>query len=288
MEDNTLPIWMFDSLPAWVTNEKKLTRWRILQQIKLFRLNQKVKKGEYVYRNDFHEYLSEIVSIAEDMLKNKLSEAQIEYIISLESREDIEYFFNQRMLALLWEIIYSKKSYEKIKKMFNGHQESIKYFFKMMKASLGFEYLPNATTDIEKCIAWYRNEIITALETSEDEIRYILDEVKSVCEHDNVLSTIQGCTYSAILPERDRKKIYREKEKFQKMKEETIKNLKTLGIAEEIIKEIEQKEHISNEQWENRESTIRHIKTTLYETLVLICGTGKKRAKEITKILKYL
>ena len=290
MDDNILPKWMLDSLPVWVTNEKKLTHWRLIQQLKLFRLKQKVKKGEYVYRQNFEEYKNNIRLIFEEMTTKQLSDTQIDYLTSLKNPEKIKYYLNQMMKAALWEIAYSKKSYDAINKMIDGNQEISKELFQNMKKALGFEYNFIAAGKRDENIVWYRNEIIKALETSEDRVRYILDEIKKICEYDSVLSVIQNCTHMNTLPKRDRKKIHKEKQKFYKMKEDTIKYMKILKASKEAIEEIEQKEYRNDEKygWVNYEKTLAHLKKTLYEELTLMCGTGKKRAGAIVKILEFI
>jgi hypothetical protein len=290
MDDSTLPEWMHDSLPTWVTNEKKLIHWRLIQQLKLFRLRRGIKKGEYIYKQDLENYKSDMVSIYEEILKKQLSETQVDYLASLTNPKKINYYFNQMMRSALWEIAHSKKSYVAINRMFGNNQETSKDFFRQMKKALGFKHLSITVDKEDENIAWYRNTIIKTLETSEDRIRSILDEIKKVCEYDSVLAAIQSCIHINTLPKRDRRKIYKEKQKFQKIKKETIKNLQFLNASKKVIEEIEKKEYRNNENdgWVNYEKTLEHAKKILYNDLVLMCGTGKKRAATIAKILEYI
>jgi len=278
------------TLPKWVTNEKKLSHWKLIQQLKLFYLKEEVKQGKYIYRRKVEEYKKDMVSIYKEMLTKQLSDTQIDYLASLKNPKKISYYLNQMMRAALWEIAHSNKSYNALCKMLDNDNEKVKDFFQHTKKALGVTYLPITINETNKHIAWYRNEIIKALETSEDRVRYILDEIKKMCEYDSVLSIIQDCTHMNTLPKRDRKKIHKEKQKFYKMKENTIKNMKILGASKEAIEEIEKKEYKNYEEygWINYEKTLTHLKNTLYAELTLICGTGKKRAGAIVKILEFI
>ena len=279
-----------DALPKWVTNGKKLSHWKLVQQLKLFYLKQGFKKGKYVYKQNFEEYKNNMPLIFEEMIKKQFSDTQMDYLASLKNPKKIKYYLNQMMKAALWEIAHSKKSYNAINRMMDGNQEISKDFFNHMKKSLGFKNLIIDVGKMDDHITWYQNEIVKALETSEDRVRYILDEIKKMCEYDSVLSVIQNCTHMNTLPKRDRKKIHKEKQKFYKMKEDTIKYMKILKASKEAIEEIEQKEYRNDEKygWVNYEKTLAHLKKTLYEELTLMCGTGKKRAGAIVKILEFI
>jgi len=279
-----------DALPKWVTNGKKLSHWKLVQQLKLFYFRQSVKKGKYIYRQKIEEYKKDMVSIYKEILTKQLSNTQMDYLASLENPKKINYYLKQMMSAALWEIAHSKKSYDAISKMLDNDNEKVKEFFQLIKKALGMTHLHITINETNKHIVWYRNEIVKALETSEDRVRYILDEIKKMCEYDSVLSVIQNCTHVNTLPKRDRKKIHKEKQKFYKMKKNTIKYMKILKASKEAIEEIEQKEYRNDEKygWVNYEKTLAHLKETLYEELTLICGTGKKRAGTIVKILEFI
>ncbi len=74
-----------DALPKWVTNGKKLSHWKLVQQLKLFYFRQSVKKGKYIYRQKIEEYKKDMVSIYKEILTKQLSNTQMDYLASLEN-----------------------------------------------------------------------------------------------------------------------------------------------------------------------------------------------------------
>ncbi len=193
--------------------------------------------------------------------------------------------------AALWEIAYSNDVYKGIEQMFGSmamtleKDTEIKKFYKNIQNALGIKTLIDE--EKSKNIQWYRYEIIKTLETTEEMVGYILDEIKKPCEYDSVLGSIQNCSYVSSLPKRDRKAIYEAKQKFERVKQKTIEGLKFLNLPYD---EVEKKQYASKEEfgWVNYEMTLKHIKRVLYDDLTIICGTGKNRANMIIKILEYI
>jgi hypothetical protein len=227
-----------------------------------------------------------LVKIAKDKLEKVFfSKTQLDYIASETSEKRLAYTLRHITRAALWEIATSDEITAYLKDT-SLDQEEINEVKDALAIGIGIKsnYLP---IDREELHQYYRNKIIKALETTEDRIRSILDEIKKPCEFDSVLGSIQNCGYVSSLPKRDRKAIHAEKKKYEKIKIETIERLKFLKLPYDAV---EAKQYDNNEEfgWVNYEKTLKHIKQVLHDDLTLICGTGKNRADSIVKILEYI
>ena len=262
----------------------KIHVWKIKNRINNVEANT-------IRKDDLQKSLDLFVLIVEEKLKIIHNKTQLDYFKTEKSPQRLEYVMNQIVRAVKWEIATSPE----VTKIFTNLQyanntslrnEDIIELKEAIAKGLGVRYHPN-TFDREKQVEYYRNEIVTALETTDDRVAYILDDIKKLCEYDSVLGAIHNCIYVSALPKRDRKKIYEEKMKFERMKCKTIEGLKFLKLPYE---DVEKRQYSSDEEygWVNYERTLKHIKKVLQDDLTLICGTGKRRADAITKILEYL
>jgi hypothetical protein len=262
----------------------KISTWKIRQQIQH-------KEANLLYRDDVEKQLSLLKSIIKEKLKIMHNKTQLAYFSTETNSKKIEYVMNEIVRVIKWEIAISPEitKYLSNLKYINGdpfREEDILSLKKSLAKGLGVKNHPD-TFNKEKQIAYYRDEIVKSLETTVDRISYILDDIKKLCEYDSVLAAIHNCTYVSSLPKRDRKKIYEEKKKFERTKNKTIEGLKFLKLPYD---DVEKTEYNSDEEygWVNYEMTLKHIKKVLYSDLTLICGTGKKRAEAIIKILEYI
>lgn len=263
----------------------KVDIWKIKKKIRH-------KKNNLFDKKDLKKQMEMLNSIAGKKLRSiMLNKTQLDYFETETSPKKLEYVLSQIAQAIMWEIATSKEVLDCISNLKYAdntplRKEDILSFKRSISKAFGLEYNPNAF-DKEKQIAYYRGEIAKALDIEEEEIIYILDDIKKMCEYDSVLGAISNCSYVGSLPKYDRKKSYIERKKFEKIKEKTIEGLKFLKLPYENV---EQKQYKKGEDWDwmYYDKTLKHIKKTLYNELTLMCGTGKDRAKNITKIIDYM
>lgn len=262
----------------------KISTWKIMQEIKY-------KEANLLHREDVQKQLDLFKSIVTDKLKILHNKTQLAYFATETNQKKIEYVMNAIVRAIKWEIATSPEIFNFLRNLRYVNdtpfrKEDIHTMKEAIAKGLGVKNHPN-TFDKEKQIAYYREEIVKSLETTKDRILYILDDIKKLCEYDSVLGAIHNCTYVSALPKRDRKKIYEDKMKFERTKNKTIEGLKFLKLP---YANVEKKVYSTGEEdgWVNYEMTLKHIKKVLYSDLTLICGTGKRRADTIIKILEYI
>jgi len=262
----------------------KISTWKIKNKIRHIESNT-------LHKKDIEDQLDLMKSIIRKKLAIMYNKTQLDYFATETNPKKIEYTINQITRAIKWEIATSKEILEGISNLKYADntpfkEEDILSCKEAIAKGLELKNNPN-TFDREKQIAYYRNEIAKALDIDIEEIIYILDDIKKMCEYDSVLGAIHNCAYIGSLPKRNRREIHKEKMKLEKIKKDTIDRLKFLKLPYDNV---EKKTYDNGEKdgWVNYEMTLKHIRKVLYDDLTLICGTGKKRAKDITKILKCI
>lgn len=152
-----------------------------------------------------------------------------------------------------------------------------------------------AESSIPLAKEFFRDQLLMVLKTKDEseeyEVQMILDEIKYLWEYEAVLSMVNvfGNDYHRIasLPNRDRKKEYRKKEKFNKRKKEALAFFKDCNIDLanlDVVQGFEYEEH----PFEYRHTAFKAVKERLYTSLVSTCGTGKQRADIISKVIDYI
>lgn len=132
--------------------------------------------------------------------------------------------------------------------------------------------------------------LVTKDDREKHKLLVILGEIKYVWEYQQVLMFVdifgRGEHEISSIPDRDRKKEYRKKEKFNKEKEQALAFLRDNNIELDSLAAVEgaeYKEHV----FEYRQTTMKAVSESLYTSLVS-CGTGKVKAKTISKIIDLL
>lgn len=132
---------------------------------------------------------------------------------------------------------------------------------------------------------WYIREIVNMLEVEEYDIAYILDEIYSYSELDEVYSAINSLKdFLASMQKKDIKNGNRLKTHFYKLKNDFIEELKNNNqyIELEKVQTIEYKQPVYYED------DLYNSKQILYASLINNCNCSIKRAKEIIKILEEI
>jgi len=260
---------------------KELERFYLLQKLKSFYIKKGIKEGRLFYKRDVIEDTQKLLNYSlKKYFGNFTSETQLE-ALTLKNREQLTKIIHKQHLASLLEIAYLDLSQE--------FKISPKIFQMEFEKELNkeIENIININLNNNDNILDYRKKIVEFLGVKEYEISLLIDEIKHLCEFKKVLIFIVVCDSVAELPKRDRKKLYEKKRKFERLKESTISNLKTLNLS---FEEVESKEFTSSEAlgWHNYETTLKHYQAILFFVLTDRCKTGVKRAKEIIGILDYL
>lgn len=263
----------------------KICIWKIKQEIN------EIGKDK-IHIDEIQNFKDVLVSIIEKKLKIIHTQTQIDYFVSETSPARLEYTMKQIIQAVKWEIATSPEIYKFLNgvKYANDTPLSKKDIIEMKETiarALGVKNCPD-TFDREKQVKYYRDEIVKALETTEDRIRHILDDIKKLCEFDSILGAIHNCSYVSSLPKRDKHVMQEKRRKFERTKKSTIEGLKFLKLPYD---KVEAKQYIAEDEkydWINYQTTLKHIKQVLYDDLTLICGTAKRKAEEMAKILDYI
>ncbi len=265
-----------------------------IMKVNIWKLKKEVRHREsnLFFKEDVNKQIEIFKSIVIKKFRSiTLSKTQLDYFATETNRKKIEHVLNQIGHAINWEIATSKEVLNCISDLRYVdktplRKEDILLFKESLSKALGVKNHPDIF-DREKQITYYRSEIAKGLGIDEYEIAYILDDIKKLCEYDAVLGAIHNCGLVSSLPKYDRKKIYIERKKFERIKEKTIENLKFLKLPYE---DVEQRQYKKGDDWDwlYYDKTLKHIKKTLHNELTLICGTGKDRAKNITKIIEYM
>lgn len=152
----------------------------------------------------------------------------------------------------------------------------------------------------EEQMIFFKCEILKILNIDEYEIKYILDDIKTSCEYVAVYFALKSHNFFY----QNKPSTYGQqrndlKKKIENTKTRIIDDLKflykesTLKYDGKLIQkfiletsDIEVDEH----QYSNshKEPALKGSKQMLFETLVLDCNTGNRRAKALTKILEYI
>jgi hypothetical protein len=253
----------------------------LLLNLKSFYLDKAIKEGKLISKADVEEDLQSFVNLSfNKYLNNLTSKTQLEKLLT-KNEEQREHHFTKQRIASFAEIVFHDYDMDL--------KTPIRSFILPIEEGLieDVEQVLNIKFEKDESRLIYIEKIINFLDTTEDRIRVVTDEIKNPCEFKKVLIFIVVCDSIAELPKRDRRKIYEEKRKFERLKESTITNLKTLNLS---FDEVERKEFIRPEYfgWYNYETTIKHYKSILFYALTYHCKAGKKRANEIVGILDYL
>jgi len=157
--------------------------------------------------------------------------------------------------------------------------------------SLIFSILPYAENmTLNATHLLFRERIIDLLEAKEDDgdLIEILNEVKYLWEYEHIVYILDhfGNERYRIseLPKRDRKKEYRKKEKLNKEKEKILKFIK----AHNLNVDTGEIESLNYQESESYEVALKDAKNLLCSSLISLCGTGKKRAEIISKIMDFI
>ncbi len=139
-----------------------------------------------------------------------------------------------------------------------------------------------------------KEKILKNLKITDDyDVAYILDNVKSVWEYffieksiDDLAKTLKGSHNK----NKDPKKLHEKKRKFNRTKKRILSDLESIGITSgAMIKEVENKKFeipIIDQALEEK-FILNLFKKALFSDLTELCGTGKIRAKSITKIINH-
>ena len=262
-------------------SSRHIRHMHLLLNLKSFYLDKAIKEGKLISKVDVEEDLQSFINLSFNKYLNNLTSAtQLEKLLT-KNEEEREHHFNKQRIASFAEIVFH--NYDRDLKT------SIRSFILPIEERLNedIEKVLNIKLEKDECRLIYIEKIINFLDTTEDIVRVITDEIQNPCEFKKVLIFIVVCDSVAELPKRDRKALYEEKRKFKRLKESTIMNLKALNLS---FDEVERKEFESPEKfgWHNYETTIKHYKSILFYALTHHCKVGKKRANEIVKILDYL
>ena len=280
---------MFSDKELYNMSLRELKQYTLIQKLHIFYSEKRMKKidkdirdGKLIKKKDLEEFQNEFIEFTVNKFKNNMtSETQVQEIILCKSEEQVRKLLNKRFLASFLEIAYLNLNEE--------FKMSTKLLQSVFREELNkkIESIINIKLDKDENKSIYIKQIINFLDTTEDIIRQVIDEINSSCEFKKVIIFIVACDSVAELPKRDRKKLYEEKRKFDRRKETTISNLKALNLP---FDEVEKKVFSSPETlgWHNYETTLKHYKLVLLHTLINDCKTGKKRANQIIKILDYL
>ncbi|MCK5535574.1 MAG: hypothetical protein KAI79_02040 [Bacteroidales bacterium] len=258
---------------------RQLERFGTVQKLTSFYIRKKVKEGKLIPKRDHLLCLTGISEYFFSKMKNNLtSETQLEEL-AFKSEEEIRSIIVKQDLASLCEL-----AYENLEQKF---KLCVKPFQIQIQTELKKEIEPFVKFEANETSLTYREKIIQLLDTTEDTIRAIIDEINYKCEFERVIIFIVCCNTIAGLPKRDRKNLHEEKRKFKRLKTTTISNLKKLGVS---YNEVEEKVFSSPEDlgWYNYETTLKHYKAILLHTLTKDCRTGQKKASTIVSILDYL
>jgi len=276
-DDSFLEIKKFENM-----SDKERRYFRLIQKLRTFYVNKELRNlkkdisdGKLVSKEDLKKSLFALIDYTCKTLKTNLtSETQLKKLSKQVKKIDIKSILKKQSLASLYEVAYSN---------LEDTDKSLKIFQLEIKKYLEKKILikKNETREV------YIEKIITFLDIDEFSLKYLLDEIKYSCEFEKVIIAIKVSNEISELPKRDRKKLYEEKRKFERLIKLTIDNLKKLNLSYD---EVEKKEFISPESlgWHNYETTLKHYKSILFYSLTNDCGTGKQRANSITKIFDYL
>ena len=267
---------------------RQLNRLLLIEKLKSFYIDKQIKEGKLISKKEFYESINTMLSdFKKTLLSNITSETQIKNIINTLYEDDSEdnkisklkNHFKKQNLATKCEIAYNKKNVKLQNIEFKYKEEFNKELWKDINSILN---LNSNETEQQ-----YKKIIIDYIDIDEDIIWDTIYEIKTICEYKIVLAFIVSCNDIGQLPQRDRKKLYEEKRKFERYKNKAIYYLKKLNLSYE---EVKQKKFKSPKlkNWHNYQQTLKYYKGILFYALTNECKTGVKRAKKITKILDFV
>ena len=117
---------------------------------------------------------------------------------------------------------------------------------------------------------------------------HIIHDIHTYCEFDVILAAIEGCFWITEHPKKDQKHEYRKKERFLKAQATFINELKSIGQTNNARQIIEMKYEPHIRISTTYEDALKLCKQILYDQLIIDCGTGQTRAKNIIKILEEI